>query len=75
MSMGKSIYILQKDWIKKEVQGKECAILISLSTNTKMHLVHETEMVDEDIDLDSVSSVLDQLEVEDKSNWVSPLTF
>lgn len=40
---------------------------MSMSTTTKMHLYHETEMMDE-VNLDRISWVLDRLEVEGESN-------
>lgn len=42
--------------------------LLNMSTNTKMHLIHETETVDDEVNLHSVSWVLDRLEIEGKSN-------
>lgn len=60
--------------MKKVVRGESVPSLMSMSTNTKMHLVHETETVEEEVNLDSVSWVLGRLQVEGKSNGVSLLT-
>lgn len=65
--MEKKAFLFSNKKRHKGGTGVKCVFLMSMSTNTKMHLYHETEMVDE-VNLDRVSWVLDKLEVEDKSN-------